>query len=403
MTKMMTSLQRALYEIEFNNMCDSFSKLRVSSLPPKPVVVETILEKDALKQDGIVFHDSMWYESTMTEAEEYVYMQKAKDRMIKIERQQYIDEMEERGTPFCVCLPVSDDEKCIVVTIDSYNNDGNNESSSKVSVDNMDTVVQLQIEDDKTTTQCNDDEKADSNNQTTTEASDDCTASTATMVTDDETDDEKEDDDDDKVDVMEDVPDMSTSTAADDDEETGQEEERNGDILLKRIAKYMATATDNVTNDVKNDVTTTVNLTKDFATTTVNVATLIFKAAIIIPAATVTFLLFKIMKRVFNTIFKSKNEFDDEYYDGDDCSECSEALPPLEPPTTAEEMLEMMMEGREYESEDEFRKVWEFRFGTPVYSYEYFKFDIAEANRRREEEEEDMAWELENKPWWKFW
>jgi len=390
----MTSLQRALFEVEMDSLCDSFSTtLRVSPLPPKPVVVETVLEEHAVQRDGIFYPN----QHNWDDVKEYIYRQGDKDRMMKLERQRYIDEMVERNTPYCVCFPINDDDEIVPSIIDGNNdnsnndddddddddddvdgNNGNNDITTNddeevkggknVSVDKMDKEVQH----DEQTTQNNNNNNDDDNDK-----DDNTTSSAATSVTGNETEGEE---DGDEVDVMADVPDISTSTPS---EEMGGmvmfDDDLLFDDLLIDLAKYLATSTVNV-------VTPTLKF--------------ILKAGIVIPVAIVTLLLIKIVKRVFNTIFKSENEFDDD--DDDDCSVCSFDLPPLDPPSTAEEMLEIL-ESRQYETKEEFRKAFEFEFATDVYSYEYFEYDIAEAARRREEEEEDMAWELENKPWWKFW
>ena len=354
---MTSSLQRALFEVELNSLCDSFSNMRVSPLPPKPVVVETVLEEHAMKRDGIFYAVDDF--TTQDDVEETIYRQGAKDRMLKLEHQRYIDQMIERGTPYCVCFPINDDE-CVLVDVtvteddDGNNNNSYNNDESIVSVENMD--MEVQPNDKQKTRSIDDDDNNDNETASTT--------ATTTSVTDDEK------DDDDDVDM---IPDMSTSTTSEEIEGM-----LDDDLLLDGLL---------------------IDLAKYLATSTVNVATpalkFILNFVVLLPVAIVTYLLLKSIKRVYNTIFKSENEFDD------DCS-----LPPLPPRDQTsfdpEEMFEIL-NSHGYETEEEFRKRFEFEFATPVYTYDYFCFDIAEAKRRREEEEEDMAWELENKPWWKFW
>eukprot|EP00529_Nitzschia_sp_RCC80_P042622 CAMPEP_0113496752 /NCGR_PEP_ID=MMETSP0014_2-20120614/30281_1 /TAXON_ID=2857 /ORGANISM="Nitzschia sp." /LENGTH=115 /DNA_ID=CAMNT_0000390679 /DNA_START=135 /DNA_END=482 /DNA_ORIENTATION=- /assembly_acc=CAM_ASM_000159 len=91
-------------------------------------------------------------------------------------------------------------------------------------------------------------------------------------------------------------------------------------------------------------------------------------------------------------------DYDDQSVDSDDDNETLL----LE---DEDEVLEMLY-SRQYATEEEFQKAWEFELGTETNRYVDYKFHLQrehEAAMEAEWEAEQIAAATTTVPWWKFW
>mmetsp|Transcript_29349 Transcript_29349/g.70812 ORF Transcript_29349/g.70812 Transcript_29349/m.70812 type:complete len:407 (-) Transcript_29349:1034-2254(-) len=404
----MTSLQRALMDVELNSLCKSFSSLSISSpsvvvvTKKAPVVlvgpVETILEEVASKREGYEFPSDST--DRMSDAEEYVQRRKDSDRMVKLLADKFREEMVQAGTPFCVCVPLMKDFVSLVNN-NKNNTTNNNDDVSSAEHDEDMEVPHVEEELRTTTTHFDgvDDDNIiddDHNNNNNTDKAvrdgsgddDESTVTTETTTTVPTDDDEDEEEEEHVIveEELDEIPDMSSTTTtispADDDDEDDEKVIPPTVILqlLLAVAQYW--------------IGSTVKFVQRLAT---------------LPLAVALYIIYKTMKsltlRIKSLVTAEDDECDGFEFDYDDQSVDSDDDDETFLLEDEDEVLEMLY-SRQYATEEEFQKAWEFELGTETNRYVDYKFHLQrehEAAMEAEWEAEQIAAATTTVPWWKFW
>eukprot|EP00529_Nitzschia_sp_RCC80_P042621 CAMPEP_0113488238 /NCGR_PEP_ID=MMETSP0014_2-20120614/25915_1 /TAXON_ID=2857 /ORGANISM="Nitzschia sp." /LENGTH=366 /DNA_ID=CAMNT_0000381947 /DNA_START=440 /DNA_END=1536 /DNA_ORIENTATION=+ /assembly_acc=CAM_ASM_000159 len=362
----MTSLQRALMDVELNSLCKSFSSLSISSpsvvvvTKKAPVVlvgpVETILEEVASKREGYEFPSDST--DRMSDAEEYVQRRKDSDRMVKLLADKFREEMVQAGTPFCVCVPLMKDFVSLVNN-NKNNTTNNNDDVSSAEHDEDMEVPHVEEELRTTTTHFDgvDDDNIiddDHNNNNNTDKAvrdgsgddDESTVTTETTTTVPTDDDEDEEEEEHVIveEELDEIPDMSSTTTtispADDDDEDDEKVIPPTVILqlLLAVAQYW--------------IGSTVKFVQRLAT---------------LPLAVASYIIYKTMKsltlRIKSLVMAEDDESDGFEFDYDDQSVDSDDDNETLLLEDEDEVLEMLY-SRQYATEEEFQKAWEFELGT---------------------------------------
>eukprot|EP00529_Nitzschia_sp_RCC80_P020750 CAMPEP_0113496546 /NCGR_PEP_ID=MMETSP0014_2-20120614/30178_1 /TAXON_ID=2857 /ORGANISM="Nitzschia sp." /LENGTH=411 /DNA_ID=CAMNT_0000390473 /DNA_START=444 /DNA_END=1675 /DNA_ORIENTATION=- /assembly_acc=CAM_ASM_000159 len=407
----MTSLQRALMDVELNSLCKSFSSLSISSpsvvvvTKKAPVVlvgpVETILEEVASKREGYEFPSDST--DRMSDAEEYVQRRKDSDRMVKLLADKFREEMVQAGTPFCVCVPLMNDFVPLNNNNDNdnNNNNNNNDDDDVSSVEHDEDMEVLHVEEEETTTTTthfdfDDDDNVDDNKNNNTDkavldGSDDCddestftTETTTTVPTDDDEDEEEEE----HVIIEEEqdeIPDMSssstnttTTTVPTDDDEDDEDDEEEEHVIIEEEQ-------DEIPDMSSSSTTTTTTTPADDEDEEVIPPTVILQLLLAVaqywigstvkfvlrlatlPLAVALYIIYKTMKsltlRIKSLLTAEDDECDGFEFDYDEQSVDSDDDDETLLLEDEDEVLEMLY-SRQYATEEEFQKAWEFELGT---------------------------------------
>jgi len=357
-------------DVEMNSLCNSFSSLRISSSVVKtaPVLVgpvETILEEVALKRD------------------------------MKLEADKFRDDMIQAGTPFWVCVPLMDNFVPLNNNIVS-----SDDEDKEVHIEEMMTTQFDNVEEEETTTQFDDDDDDDhmakavrdgnieetvttqfdnvEEEETTTQFDNNDDDHTAKAVRDGNID----DDDDDSTVTTETATTTTTTTTATSDD-------YNSTVTTETATTVPADDDDVVNNDEVVRPTVILQLLLALAQYWIGSTVKFALKLATLPLLIVVYIIYKTMKSLTRPAM-----LDDFEFDYDDQSICSEEERLLE----EEEVLEMLY-SRQYASEEEFQKWWEFELGTEMYRYCDYKFEL----QQKYEAAMDVEAEDAATPWWKFW